>query len=71
MNDNGGNMGEKKIREYLNPEEFKNEFVDWSFDTLKRRIKNEGFPAVKDGNSYLIPVEKARLWFKKREVQNQ
>lgn len=63
-------MGEKKIREYLTPEEFKNEIADWSIDTLKRRIEKDGFPAVKDGNSILIPVEKARLWFKKREIQN-
>lgn len=59
---------EKKIRAYLTPEELKNEIVDWSMDTLKRRIKNEGFPAIKDGNSYLIPVDKMHLWFKKRET---
>lgn len=63
-------MGEKKMREMMTLEEFQREVVDWSWDTLKRRIKNEGFPAVKDGNSYLIPRDKALLWFKKREVQN-
>lgn len=66
----GKQMGEKKIREFLTPKEFQEEVADWSLDTLKRRIKNDGFPAVVDGNSYLIPVEKARLWFKKREIQN-
>ena len=63
-------MGEKKmrVREYMTPEELKEEMVDWSYRTLTRKIKNEGFPAIKDGNRLLIPVEKARLWFKKREV---
>lgn len=61
-------MGEKKMKEYLTPEEFKEEMVNWSRKTLERRIQNEGFPHVKDGNRILIPVEKARLWFKKREA---
>jgi len=60
-------MGEKKLREYLTPEELKQDVVDWSRKTLDRRIKNENFPAIKDGNSWLIPVDKMRLWFKARE----
>lgn len=60
-------MGEKKIREYLTPQELKEHMVDWSIDTLMRRIKNDGFPAIKDGGGWLIPVEEARLWFKKRK----
>jgi hypothetical protein len=57
----------KKTREYLTPEEFQLEICDWSRKTLERKIKNEGFPFVKDGNRTLIPVTKAREWFKKRE----
>lgn len=65
-------MGEKKIetvktRAYITHQELQEKVVDWSKDTLKRRIENEGFPAIKDGNSYLIPVEKMHLWFKRRE----
>lgn len=61
---------EKKLRAYLTPKEFQEQVVDWSFDTLKRRIKDEGFPAIRDGNSYLIPVDKMHKWFKQREHQN-
>lgn len=61
---------DKKIREYLTPQELQDEVVDWSIDTLKRRIKNEGFPAIRDGNSWLIPVYEMHMWFKKRKVQN-
>lgn len=66
-------MGEKKLevlksRAYITPEELREKVVDWSKSTLKRRIAEEGFPAIKDGNSYLIPVDKMNLWFKKREM---
>lgn len=78
-------MGEKKIlteemterkltearlrREFLTYEELRTQIVDWSKDTVKRRIEHDGFPAVKDGNSYLFPRAKVLLWFAKREVQ--
>jgi hypothetical protein len=61
-------MGEKKIREFLTYEELKNEIVDWSYDTVKRRIKSDNFPAIRDGGGYLFPRDKVLLWFKKREV---
>lgn len=64
-------MGEKKMREFLTPEELQESVVDWSRKTLERRIENEGFPAIRDGNSWLIPRDKMALWFKKREKQNQ
>lgn len=60
----------KRVRKYLTPQELKAEIVDWSMDTLKRRIKNDGFPAVRDGNSYLIPTEEAELWFRRRKVRS-
>jgi excisionase family DNA binding protein len=60
----------EKQRPYLTPQELKDQVVDWSRDTLERRIKNEGFPAIRDGNSWLIPVEEMHLWFKKRKFKN-
>ena len=60
-------MGEKKIRKYMTPQEFKEEICDWSVDTLKRRIKEDGFPAIQDSSGILIPVQEADLWFKKRK----
>lgn len=67
-------MGEKKItsqpsklRRYLTPEELQEQVVYWSRKTLDRRIKDEGFPAIRDGNSWLIPIDKMELWFKRRE----
>ncbi|WP_413581116.1 helix-turn-helix domain-containing protein [Bdellovibrio sp. HCB288] len=57
----------KKLRRYLTPEEFQANIVDWSRKTLERRIQDEGFPAIRDGNSWLIPVDKIDSWFKRRE----
>lgn len=64
-------MGEKKLsdRKYLTYEELRNEFVDWSFDTVKRRMANEGFPFIRDGQGFLFPRDKVILWFKKRDGQ--
>jgi hypothetical protein len=58
------------LRKYITPKELYEYVVEWSIDTLKRRIKNDGFPAIEDGNSYLIPVDKMKIWFKQREIQN-
>lgn len=65
-------MGEaaKKLRKYITHEELKADVVDWSKDTLKRRITEEGFPAIQDGNSFLIPVDEMELWFKRRRIKN-
>jgi hypothetical protein len=63
-------MGEKKLRKYLTPEELKEQVVDWSRKTLDRRIANDGFPAIRDGNRILIPVAEMELWFKKRPKGN-
>mgnify|MGYP006921336569 CR=1 FL=1 len=63
-------MSAKKIRKYITLEELQEDVVYWSKDTLKRRIKDEGFPAIADGNSYLIPVDDMDLWFKKRKIKN-
>lgn len=57
----------KRSREFMTPEEFQAEMCDWSRKTLDRKIKNDGFPFIKDGNRTLIPVKEAREWFKKRE----
>lgn len=62
------NAKKTEMRAYLTPQELKEQVVDWSKDTLKRRIENEGFPAIKDGNSYLIPVDRMHIWFKKRGI---
>jgi hypothetical protein len=59
----------KKLRKYLTPDELRAEIVDWSKKTLDRRIANEGFPAIRDGNSWLFDLNEVDLYFKKRRKQ--
>jgi hypothetical protein len=63
-------MGEKNLRKYITYDDFKQNVADWSYDTFKRRIDKEGFPAIKDGGGYLIPVDEMDLWFKRRRVKS-
>lgn len=59
-------LEKKKLRKYLTPQELQESVVDWSRKTLERRIQDEGFPAIRDGNSWLIPVAEIEAWFKRR-----
>jgi hypothetical protein len=43
-------MGEKKLPKFLTTGEFKQHVVNWSDDTIYRRIKSEGLPAQKMGD---------------------
>lgn len=61
-------MGEKKLPAYLTFEQVREEFnVDWSKRTLERRIKEDGFPIMKDGHTVLHPRERVKDYFKRRE----
>jgi excisionase family DNA binding protein len=59
-------MGEKKLPKFLTTGEFKQHVVNWSDDTIYRRIKSEGLPAQKDGRSYIFPTQEVFDWFKRR-----
>lgn len=61
-------MGEKNLPVYLTFEQVREEFnVDWSKRTLERRIKEDGFPIMKDGYTILHPRERVKEFFKRRE----
>lgn len=74
-------MGEKKGRsrkvsdidksnsEYLTVEQFQEQIIPWSIDTIKRRIEGEGLPAIKDTNGFVFNRKEVREWFKRREHQ--
>ena len=62
-------MGEKKLREILTLKELNEEIINWSLCTVRRKIENDGFPAIRDGNRFVFQRTKVLLWFKQREVQ--
>lgn len=59
----------KQPREFMTFEEFREKVCDWSDDTLRRRIENEDFPAIRDKGGYLIPRDACKAWFKKRTTK--
>lgn len=63
-------MTEKKLPKYLTPKDFREHIVNWSDDTIRRRIHNCGMPAVQQDNGrYIFPTEEVLLWFKRRTVR--
>jgi hypothetical protein len=63
----------KKLPMFLTPKQFRENIADWSDDTLRRKIQDEGFPAINIGAGerpkYSIPKDEALLWFKRRTVK--
>lgn len=55
--------------EYMTFEQFQREVIPWSIDTFKRRVEEDGFPAIKDRGGWVVSRNAARDWFKRREVQ--
>lgn len=68
-------MGKRKIDPsnlplFLSAPELKEHVVTWSTDTLKKRIDEDGFPAIRDESGhYLFSTKDVLLWFKKREIR--
>lgn len=63
-------MKEKSLPLFLNMAQFQEHIVNWSDETIKRKIKSHGLPAVKDeGGRFLFKTAQVLEWFKRREVQ--
>lgn len=61
---------EKKLPKYLTMKGFRENIIDWSDDIIRHRIKNEGLPAVQEGNGrYLFPAQECLDWFKRRTAK--
>lgn len=63
-------MEEKKKEQlFMNMEMLREQLVPWSKDTVIRKIKTDGFPAIQDkGGQYMFKRTDVMLWFKRREV---
>jgi hypothetical protein len=46
------------------------EVINWSDDTIRRRIRDDGFPAMKDEKGrYTFCTDDVLDWFKRRTVK--
>lgn len=61
-------MAATKLPMFLTKKQLKEHVVDWSDDTLYRRIK-EGFPAIKDHGNYVFPTQECIDYLKRRTVR--
>jgi hypothetical protein len=70
MENRGISMSDKKLPKFLTPKDFREHIVNWSDDTLRRRVQNDKMPAIQQENGrYLFPTEEVLLWFKRRQVR--
>lgn len=61
-------MGAEKIKRYLTKDQLITEmFPSWSIRKLERRMKDDGFPYIKDGHAVLFDVDDVQLWIKQRK----
>lgn len=56
-------------RRFLTMDDLRAEYVKWSDDTIRRRVKDEGFPAIQDSGGLLFDRKEVELWFKRRAVK--
>lgn len=61
---------EEKLPAFLTLKQLQTRVISWSRDTVKRKVKEEKFPMIKDGESgqLLFPTKQVLEWFKRREV---
>jgi hypothetical protein len=63
-------MEEKKLPRFLTMKGFQEKIINWSDDTIRRRIREDGLPAVQEGNGrYVFPTQEVLEWFKRRTVK--
>lgn len=63
-------MDEKSLPMFLTLKQLQTYVIDWSRDTIKDRVRDDGFPMIKDEKGILsFPRDKVIEWFKRREVQ--
>ena len=63
-------MDDKKLPKFLTMKEFRERIINWSDDTIRRRIHEDKLPAVKEGNGrYIFPTQEVLEWFKRRAVK--
>lgn len=59
----------KHLPQFLTMRGFQEHIISWSDDTIRRRIHDEGLPAVRDGRGYVFDTQEVLDWFKRRLVR--
>lgn len=59
-------MSEQSKSRYMTIKQFQAEIVNWSEQTIRRRIKDEGMPAIADRGGVLFDRKLVEEWFKRK-----
>lgn len=60
-------MDPKRLPKYLTMKDFRENIVNWSDQKIRRKIKEEGLPAMQEDNGrWLFPTQDVIEWFKRR-----
>lgn len=63
-------MESKKLPTFLTTKGLQEHIIDWSDDTIRRRIQDDGFPAIQEKNGrYLFATKDVLEWFKRRTAK--
>lgn len=63
-------MNDKKLPKYLTMKGFRENIIDWSDDTIRRRIHEDALPAIQEVNGrYMFPTQEVLEWFKRRTAR--
>lgn len=61
---------QKPLPMYLTLKQLQEHVIGWSREAIQDRVKQDGFPMIKDEKGMLtFPRDKVFDWFKRREVQ--
>lgn len=60
---------EKKQKLVLTYKEYCEEFPPWNKVTFKKKVEEEGFPAIKDGKSWVMSRREVELWWKRKGLK--
>jgi hypothetical protein len=62
-------MAEKKLPMLLTTRSFQEHIINWSDDTIRRRIQHEGLPGKRDGKSYIFCTNEVLEWFARKGLK--
>jgi len=63
-------LDKRRLPVFLNMKGLRTEVINWSDDTIRRRIRDDGFPAMKDEKGrYTFCTDDVLDWFKRRTVK--
>lgn len=62
-------MNDKKQSKILTYKQYCEEYINWSKETFKKKVEDEGFPAEKDSTGWVMSRREVDLWWAKKGLK--